>query len=987
MARQLASDDPVLTRLGDLMPRSEASDPEDVTSAGVYTYFTAETPALGRELWRTTATSAGTALTTDMVPGPGSPSFGTEFFVAGSRMYFAAGPETDDGSDVELWRTNGSGIQRIADIYPGTDRSSRPRDFTAIGDTVYYVATGPQPGGRAIYKTTENGSTTRVGGPSSPSELTALGDGIVFLHDDAVWFSDGTEAGTELVEQFEDVRGALFPFGDHVYFAADSDDEGYDLWRSDGTLAGTTSVRQFDTTGGPFVPATVGTFGGLLYFMAYTDATGFDLWRTAGAGASSREIVDGPGNGRAGSFVTVPFADAVTFTGTTDADGTELYKINGAGAPVMVQDTNPGTQSGVRGDPVVAGDRLYFAGSDGTKAGLYSSTTLTAAGTGLVKEMFNSASLGATTALNVLTMDGAARGASLVFAGYDDNEGSEPWVSDGTGSGTRLLADLNTDGQSSRPLAWAEVGDEVAFAASADRLGQEYHLTDGTAAGTRLVADIVPGRGPGARAVAPIVAVGDSRFYAPSLFGLVVSDGTPATSRLLDVEAPSGDAVAFASRVYYTYGLGFSEGLAVSDGTVAGSRQVFDFDPSGDDDVHGLQVLDDALYFSTHQAGSPEGLWRLSASGDPTLVKALAGKSFLHADSGSRVVQTRTVIGDTLYFAVQNTANDPDDKIELWKSDGTAAGTVLVKTFVEGLGSSFGLFAEWGGRLVFVAGSDDTGEQVWVSDGTEAGTTPISAVEEAEVWDILVHGEEVLFVADEGDGRELYAANGIPAQTRLVKDINPTGSAFEESSFSPNMPRLLAAYDGFVYFAADDGARGSELWRSDGSTSGTQLFREFRPGVLGGAPDNLAALESGLYFGADDGSGVEPWRLALPDTTAPSVGLAGKKKQKQGKKTKIKVRVAVDEAARVSVKGKVTVGKKKYPLTSAPTNLAAGAARTLTLVPKNKKAAKRITQALKKWRKAPKRKQKKLAVKARLSAAGADAAGNTGRATRTVTLT
>ena len=70
-------------------------------------------------------------------------------------------------------------------------------------------------------------------------------------------------------------------------------------------------------------------------------------------------------------------------------------------------------------------------------------------------------------------------------------------------------------------------------------------------------------------------------------------------------------------------------------------------------------------------------------------------------------------------------------------------------------------------------------------------------------------------------------SDGTSPGTRLVRDINPTGSAF----LPPRVFFLVAAGD-TLFFTADDGEHGTELWRSDGTEDGTRLVRDINPGEL-----------------------------------------------------------------------------------------------------------------------------------------------------------
>lgn len=112
-----------------------------------------------------------------------------------------------------------------------------------------------------------------------------------------------------------------------------------------------------------------------------------------------------------------------------------------------------------------------------------------------------------------------------------------------------------------------------------------------------------------------------------------------------------------------------------------------------------------------------------------------------------------------------------------------------------------------------------------------------------------------LYFAARGDGRgmELWRSDGTSSGTRRVKDIRPGPAG--------SSPHDLAAVAGALYFAANDGVHGDELWVSDGTPSGTRLVDDIRPGTNGSSPYGFVEFNGVTYFAANDGtSGYQLWR-------------------------------------------------------------------------------------------------------------------------------
>ena len=160
-----------------------------------------------------------------------------------------------------------------------------------------------------------------------------------------------------------------------------------------------------------------------------------------------------------------------------------------------------------------------------------------------------------------------------------------------------------------------------------------------------------------------------------------------------------------------------------------------------------------------------------------------------------------TAVQNTLYFSATTSSSGN----ELWKSDGTVSGTVMVKDIVSGTGSGAPSYLEAvGNTLYFRATDTSNGAELWKSDGTASGTV-------------------------------------------MVKDIR--------SGSSSSIPADLTAVGNTLYFTAtDDFAKGKELWKSDGTSSGTVMVKDIYSGSSSSSPFYLTAVGNTLYFRADDGT-------------------------------------------------------------------------------------------------------------------------------------
>ena len=218
----------------------------------------------------------------------------------------------------------------------------------------------------------------------------------------------------------------------------------------------------------------------------------------------------------------------------------------------------------------------------------------------------------------------------------------------------------------------------------------------------------------------------------------------------------------------------------------------------------------------------------------------------------------------TLFFL----ANDGSSGVEVWKSDGSAAGTVLVRDIAAGSDApNARSLVNVNGTLYFSANGGTNGNRLWKSNGTAAGTIQVQDSASSPSNLTNVDGTLYFTANDSATGNELWKSNGTLSGTVRVADIIPgsVGSA----------PSYLTNINGTLYFYVSSGPNGLELWKSDGTLTGTKMVKDIYPGPRSNDPQTnfrpveIANAHGKLFIGANSpANGTE---LYVSDLTSLSI--------------------------------------------------------------------------------------------------------------------
>lgn len=804
------------TLVGNLPTSAASSNPSELTVSGNHLYFASTAGGFGNELWATDGTPQGTALLKDINPGAAS-SNPSQLTDVGGTLFLTA---TDASGQTGLWRSDGTAGGTVELAVP----SAVPSNLTAVRGRLFF-AVNDTAGGPELWTSdgTSQGTREVVQFSGSPTSVQALTDvnGTAFFWDSnlqtaALWKSDGTAAGTVRLGASPGWQpSALGSSGGAVYFP-----ESGQMWESDGTPTGTRPLTDFPVqvnSSTNFLSA-----GGWLYFS--TAAQPGKLFRTDGTAAGTTVVFDGGPHGSTPSFLAT--LNGSVFFEEVAGQNVQTWKTDGTatGNVLLLSGSYGPSQLTAVGSqlffilPSPSGSPLALWVSDGTPQG--------------------------TMMLKTVDVPNSVAGfeGKLYLALEDPFPSFNLWVSDGTAAGTTLFDDL-APGSAESLYEIKESGGTLYINVAGYRSFSDLWAVDSASSGAvELNSSIAPNW------VSGLIPAAGRMFFmisrAPD--GLVrylgVSDGTPAGTHTVGDRFVT-DAIAFNGSVLFVDGSGniwSTDGthtFPVTVGTPAAPAQLtavgsLVFFVSGND-----LWATDGTFVTANEVGTPSGI-------------------------GNNVLFDLKALGSTLIFFVRTPSG-----LQVWKSDGTSAGTMLVKDL--GAVSSPGQLRTVGDTLFFSLDDGAHGSELWKTDGTSGGTGLVKDINPgaagSDPSSFGAYNGRLYFSADDGShGRELWTSDGTEQGTTLVADINPGPGGSGPSGFT--------VAGGLLYFNAFSPTSGNELWSSDGTTAGTSMVQDLYPGPGSSNPQQLTDADGTLYFIASDPTHQNAlWRLPVGGTIEGSV--------------------------------------------------------------------------------------------------------------------
>ncbi|GMU63901.1 MAG: hypothetical protein AMXMBFR36_01750 [Acidobacteriota bacterium] len=819
-----------------------------LAAVGDRIFFAADDGVHGSELWVTDGTIPGTRMVADIRPGPASsrPYGMVEAF---EEVWFLAG---EPWTERRVWRSDGTSAGTRPLFEEATDPLGPHVSSLLEGPgLVFVIHTEPSYG---LWRTdgTLTGTFELHGGFTAPTLFEATGAATTLPNGSLVftgcdndtgcepWRSDGTLAGTLRLGDLRPGTESSYASGFHrvgseVWFEAQLSFGQTVLYRTDGTPSGTIQIQQpagvsVSTRNGTATP-----LGGGLVFVGCSASSGCEPWFSDGSGAVQlADLVVGSQSsvGMTASFshprmtelgVRAAFLadDGNGQLGLWSTDGTPSGTVALSNLDSYPAGSSFGFFPAIERSIVVNGqwllslfrpDRgLEIWRSDGTAAGTGSILTAATEASAFFAALESFYTPSQRPCFSPLRQGVVAKVANLESVGE-----STLIFSDGVPGGVANLVLLD-ESERGRSAECATNGNEVLTVAPTG-----VWRSSGTAASTELLSSDFDSRG-----ASPVVEIHRDRF---ALFGSDPQSPTP-TALFMIPSAPAGSdsIVRLPSTLPWGELKSTNELLYVVDG-------------SG-----GLEITDGLV--------------------EPSLIlEPLTEPPFGSGNSDP------ILVADHLFFVRDSSETGG----ELWKSDGTIEGTCLVREVRPGpegglerrdgveawnLPFETRLAAGGEGRVLFPANDGKSGVELWSSDGTAEGTVVVADIIPGPdgSWPRHLRSLEdgvVIFAAEHPTfGYELFRTDGTAAGTSVVRDL--------VTGLGSSVPDDFVVQDGVLYFSAWTREHGREAWRSDGTAAGTWRLTDVAPGPLSSSPSRFVRRGNRLFFTATDHvHGFELWARA-----------------------------------------------------------------------------------------------------------------------------
>lgn len=768
----------------------------------------------------------------------------------------------------ELWKKNAAGqFSIVKDIVTGSGSSS-PQQFFNLNGQLIFVAFTPS-SGRELWTSDGTSSGTfllkelvaSASGINTIKSSAIIDNKLYLLESNRLIVTDGSSSGTSILASLSFSNNSnLISYNNQLYMTGPTANNGVELLRWNGnSLEMVKDISAGTISSNPYA---LRVSNGKIYFYANDNINGIEVWTSDGTDQGTNLLKDiNPGAANAlTSTEILSYANFITlnpnttiFTANNGVNGIELWQTDGTNAGTsLISDFNLGAtgsnpfQLTLLNNLLIYGCILNGIGFevcsyDGTTINIFDVNQGAPSSQSIFKVIINN---------KLLLVPNIINGANADLA-------KELWSFDGLTAPTLIknIYPATSGSIESSPEGFIKSGNGYYFYAQDPIAGRELFFTDGTTNGTSLVADF------NNKTISSnphnFVAF-DSNLYFEGLPAATKSDDSTGSFSVSWFANQTLSTINQVSNISYVSNfsdlpLVIADKLMLSAAISTNQLGVGNFGLEPSYIAQGNVTASLTQDIASNSSSNPATFARLNSK---FLYSAIQNSTYgvfsFDGTTNQNIASNLNSVNEiysrpnasfTLFSATDALGS------ELWITDGSVAGTNLLKDINVGVGGSNpSNFTELNnGQIIFSAASIGS-KQLWSSDGTALGTTMIHS--SGPNGKIISLGNKVIY---SGDCGQLWSSDGTNAGTALIIDL-------DNSVCSAQIQNLML-FNGLVYFTFSDSSHGDELWVTDGTVAGTKLFKDINLGALSSTPQNLKIANSLLFFSADDGfSGHEPWR-------------------------------------------------------------------------------------------------------------------------------
>ncbi len=798
--------------VGDLEPGPAASNPFQPVKWGRNLVFTATTSAYGLEPWIFDTFTKQVHLLADLNPGADS----------SSPCLLPLGPD----ALLVTWISESS--SHLALLNPETRQLDNIANLPRAHEISWCLAKSGEivfstPRGLCVSNGTPTGTRdfplSTPGVSRSVQWLTRMGNQVAFISDDVdhgteLWATDAAMATTAMVKDISpgpqaSGLGQFESFGDKLIFSANDGTHGRELWISDGTEAGTTLLKDISEGIAASDPHYLLEVGNVLFFAADDGVHGNELWVTDGTTEGTRMVAEiNPGPTGADIWSMCPANGQLFFSANSTEKGEEMFAVKLDTLQLRCLDLLPGP-AGISPNHITPFDgKLFFAGN----VGLCGEELYQIDPSSIEPLVQLSADINYPPQETIPSSNPAHLTPfkdKLLFSASNLEYGNEAWISDGTEAGTRLLGDIAPGSPDSTPSEFTTAGSHAFFAATQSATGRELWVVESEPEIIRMVADIRPG--PVDSDPRNLAVNGTSLYFTANnengKRSLWIIQNEKQGAQMVCDAFPTANGPGTPARIFVCVGQTY-------------------FYVRGEDDVVALWKTDGSKK-NTKCIHDNVSKLRMDNKTPELRQMALLCQLFPHTKS---TPSAPPQLDQWYYFAAQT----PRFGAELYRTNLNLTETQLVADLFPGPPSSGPTFITPCGRSVlFIAETARRGRILHQSDGTPERTGYATA--DLAGFQVIVQPREMaplpdgtlLVVAPHPalgnlDGVEL-------GRVTLLENGLRYNVISTENTFQVKELHHLTRSGNWVYFVGNMRGYGFELWATDGTPEGTHLVKDILP--------------------------------------------------------------------------------------------------------------------------------------------------------------